>query len=98
MIIDPKQIAKMITEDPNEVNPLDDTRDRFDVEGEDECNECFELFQADRSGAVCEECEAHYCESCEVLETFDEYDSYFDSDTNRSVLMGCPNCSHNTSR
>jgi hypothetical protein len=30
MIIDPKQIAKMITEDPDEVNPLDNTRDEFE--------------------------------------------------------------------
>ena len=29
MNIDPKQIAKMITEDPDEVNPLDNIEDRY---------------------------------------------------------------------
>jgi hypothetical protein len=29
MKIDPKQIAKMITEDPNEINPLDDIEDMY---------------------------------------------------------------------
>ena len=29
MFVDPRQIAKMITEDPDEVNPLDDIRDEY---------------------------------------------------------------------
>ena len=42
MKIDPKQIAKMITEDPDEVNPLDDIEDRYlpacDVCGDEDAN------------------------------------------------------------
>mgnify|MGYP005815024309 CR=1 FL=1 len=30
MAVDPKQIAKMITEDPDEVNPLDNIEDKFE--------------------------------------------------------------------
>jgi hypothetical protein len=30
MNIDPKQIAKMISEDPDEINPLDNTEDKFE--------------------------------------------------------------------
>ena len=43
MKIDPKQIAKMITEDPDEVNPLDDIRDEYesnDDEYDGECDWC----------------------------------------------------------
>ena len=34
MNIDPKKIAKMISEDPDEVNPFDDTEDEFASEHE----------------------------------------------------------------
>ena len=62
MEIDPKQIAKMITEDPNEVNPLDDIRDEYEEEYAF-CSNCdVDLYGLPQY--MCENCESAWCERC----------------------------------
>ena len=58
MEIDPKQIAKMITEDPDEVNPLDNIEDEYEKSPCDEgCDDCMAWALIHR----CDICDGCYC-------------------------------------
>ena len=70
MKIDPKQIARMITEDPDEVAPSDHFDD-FEDEYEHDmgeyvfCSSCNTEFDASaHSLELCENCESAWCERC----------------------------------
>jgi len=62
MNIDPKQIAKMITEDPDEVNPLDNVEDEFE-DGLGFCDGCFRDIDYNFLDE-CENCGKWWCEIC----------------------------------
>jgi hypothetical protein len=69
MKIDPKKIARMISEDPDEVNPFDDTEDEFTSDSV--CTLCDEdvgpIDDTQRTGtAPCAGCGRNICASCEV--------------------------------
>jgi hypothetical protein len=52
MNVDPKQIAKMITEDPDEVNPLDDEYEDLEDADEFEKNVFADTVEADLAGTL----------------------------------------------
>ena len=64
MKIDPNKIAKMITEDPDEVNPLDNIEDEFEEEYAF-CSNCdVEYIAATAPLELCENCGSAWCERC----------------------------------
>jgi hypothetical protein len=86
------QIAKMITEDPDEVNPLDNTEDKFeDPDSCDRpCHKCGSFFVAD-VGQYCESCDTMWCNDCAqaaVAQTRLGFDDHYGN----GVHTACPNC------
>jgi len=99
MGIDPKQIARMITEDPDEVNPLDNIEDEFVPEGHDFCSGCAKSYW---SGEMfyCR-CDSPWCDKCvDKSKRFDVegYESFNWSDpedaiqTDLTRMIECPTC------
>ena len=87
MKIDPKQIAKMITEDPDEVNPLDNIEDEFEEEL-GFCDGCLRSVDYDDLWD-CEKCGYWWCEIC----TGKRSGFNFTGDLADGVDMSsCPNC------
>jgi hypothetical protein len=99
MNINPKQIAKMISEDPNEidyeVNPLDDTEDEYVAEP-GFCDGCLRDRSYDDLGE-CQKCGHWWCDRCMVS------NSYFDWEEEAAAThsggrdpflhpSSCPNC------
>jgi hypothetical protein len=105
MAVDPNKIAKMITEDPDEVNPLDD--EYADLEDADEfddhygdsrpCNKCgtpvFEggLTRESGVGQYCEFCDTMWCGDC-AKDAVVQTRLSFDDHYGNGVHTECPNC------
>ena len=98
MNIDPKQIAKMITEDPDEVNPLDNIEDRFGPT----CDVCEAELEGDGSELdflQCEYCSAKICDVCAYHHGHHDLEDlqrqHYNADRwyiNVSGLHACPDC------
>ena len=89
MTVDPKQIAKMITEDPDGVNPLDNIRDEYEEEL-GFCDGCLRDIDYD-SLTACEKCGYWWCETCEVRRSGFDYGRRGDPD---AYMTSCPLCNH----
>jgi len=80
--VDPKKIAKMISEDPDEINPLDDITNEF--EGElGFCDGCLRDIDYN-SLSVCENCGWWWCEICMGRRSGFDY--------RQADMSSCPNC------
>jgi len=97
MAIDPKQIAKMITEDPDEVNPLDNIEDRYlptcDICGNEDPN-ILRAFEADNMPEFPDDdVDLHRCEMCrqtEICEPCIRSLKLYDDKFGGQLI--CPNC------
>ena len=105
MKIDPKQIAKMITEDPDEVNPLDNIEDEFVRKDYiiwcDYCEEEYTEEDEEWYGPLtkCENCGASWCGSC--LPEGDTWRQRVGKTGHRhtisdNLLLTCPLCPHDS--
>jgi len=99
-MLDPKQIARMISEDPNEVapeNPFDDTEDEYI--DPDACRYCGKKENLSSSMLDymmrCDGCDISACDGCiSNLKGAEEWhiDADYDGESFRQNVL-CPNCS-----
>jgi len=94
MNIDPKQIARMISEDPDEVVPsdhFDDTEDEYVAEP-GFCDGCLRDIDYDFLNE-CEKCGYWWCQICMGKRSGFDYNYY----GVRQDMISCPNCIKNKS-
>ena len=90
--VDPKTIAKMISEDPDEINPLDDITDEFEAEL-GFCDGCLKDIDYNFL-SNCEICGYWWCEICEERRSgFDHRQVDLKNDAHAQIhISSCPNC------
>jgi hypothetical protein len=92
--IDPKKIARMIMEDPDEINPLDNTRDEFGSP----CDVCGKGLGESSDYKSCDSCSAKICSDCTYHHAHwdleDLQRQYYNTDTWHidDVAVSCPGC------
>jgi len=101
MNIDPKKIAKIISEDPDEVasdNHFDDTEDEY-VDDPGFCDGCLRDSSYDLL-SECQKCGYWWCEACISKGNFDWEEKNVRwpgvlPETSIVVVSSCPNCINN---